>query len=196
MAELEEAAVAIGYDLPLQDMAQGRKNLRGSGTALWDANVRYYDALRAERARDAATGNTESATELADEVIDALGWPIQKDSELYEQFCELINKANLAALTIASQHNAGNIEAESDSKLVQRVRNRQAVQAPQGESLMDLYEQYSAQRLVEQKKSSDGVEQDRKKVRQFSEFVGETQRPDTISRADVLRYRTRTLTRG
>jgi integrase len=188
--ELEEAAVAVGHDLPLEDMAAGRKTLRQAGSSLWDANVRYYDALRAQRARHAATGNVQAVEEMADEAIEALGWDIPKQGDLYGQFCDLIAKANLAALNLASRHNAGEIEAETESKLVLRVRSRQAGEASTGERLMDLYEQYAKQRRAEGRKSSDGVEQDRKKLHQFAQFIGEARRPDTIERTDILRYRT------
>ena len=190
LAELEEAAVAIGHDLPLEEMADGRKSLRRVGPSLWNANVRFYELLRAERARDAATGNVEAVAEMADEAIETLGWNIPKGSKQYEQLCEDIIKANLAALSVATRHNAGEIEAETDSKLVQRVRQRHAHAAATGERLMDFYEQYANQRRAEKKKSADGIEQDRKKVRQFAQFVGDTRRVGSIERGEVLRYRT------
>ena len=102
LVELEEAAVAIGHDLPLEEMAEGRKSLRGVGPSLWAANVRYYELLRAERARDAATGNVEAVAEMADEAIETIGWNIPKNSKQYEQLCEEITKANLAALSVAT----------------------------------------------------------------------------------------------
>lgn len=186
-ADLMEAAVIMGHDIPLQEMREGRQTLKRAHPSIWRANVRYYEMLRDERARDAATGNTDAAEALADEAIDALGWQgqVPKGSSLYEQFCELITKANLAALNTAMRHNAGDLEAETDSKLVREVRERQAVTAKAGETILELFERYASQRAAEKRKRADTINQDRKVIEGFAEFVGSRRKASTITDLEV-----------
>lgn len=189
LADLKEAAVVAGHDMALREMDEGRQTLKRADASIWRANVRYYEMMREERARDAATGNTEAAEELADEVIETMGWPIPKGSPLYDQFCDMLTKTSLAALNVATRRNAGDVEAESDSKLVREVRERQAITAQAGETLIELFELWGAEKLAKGSKRTDTVNQDRKVIEQFAAFVGANRAVESITPLEVAEYR-------
>ena len=185
LAMLEELAVIVGHDNALEEMGEGRRTLRRAAPAIWDANVRWYEAERKERARDVATGNTGAAEELADLALGALGLKLPKGNPLYDQFCQLLNQENFAALTLATRHNAGDIHAVTESRLAKRVQEERAKQAEPGETLIELFERYAAQRLAEKRKRPDTIKQDRKVIASFAGFVGEGRKVCTITGDDV-----------
>jgi integrase len=186
--ELEQAAVTIGYDFELDEMDQGRRRLRHASPSFWQMNVGFYRQLLADRSRDVATGNTKAAEELADDALDILGWGFPKGSELYEQFCELVAQANLAALKVSDQRNSGNVDAEPDSKLVQRVKQREASAAPDGQTMMELFDRYAEWLRREDEGGIVSLDEKRRIVELFSEFVGGDRDIRSISPQDAVAF--------
>lgn len=184
-AELEEAAVTVGFDFELADMDQGRANMRNASVDLWSRNAAFYRSLMLERARDVATGNTAAVQHLADDALETLGWAVPKGSDQYEQFCRLVAQTNLASLKLSIQRNEGDVDADTDNKLVRKVRERKAQSAAAGESILDHFERYAAQRLAEKRKRPDTIDQDRKVIKGFADFVGIDRSVATITGDDV-----------
>lgn len=68
-SEIEEAAVVVGYDWNLQEMEEGRTNMRGASSALWKAHSAYENARLEQHAQAAATGDTDGVSDLADQML-------------------------------------------------------------------------------------------------------------------------------
>ena len=183
--ELEEAAVTVGYDFELQEMDEGRRNLRNASSDFFDRNASLYRQLSKDRARHAATGNITEMEHMAEDAIEALGWHLPKGTDRYDHFCRLIGQANLAAFLVSNQRNDGIVEADTDDKLVQRVRQRKDAQAPSGMKLIDLFERYADQQLATKKKRIDTINQDRKVLEGFARFLGEGRGVSSITSDDV-----------
>ena len=186
--DLEEAATIVGYDWELEGMDKGRRAMRGMSLAMWAAHTRFEQSRLAEQAQRAATGDSAAVATLADDIVDALRWALPKDSEGYSKLCELLNDASLAARKVSRRRHAGEVDADTDSKLVQRVRQRENETAPGGQTIIELFDRYAAQRLREGK-PPDSVQQERIVVEQFADFAGNERRLGSITRDDVRDWR-------
>ena len=187
--ELEDAAVLVGYDLEREGIDADRKLLRGSGDVIWLGFVEYQRHQLDRQQQATATEDHEGVRDLADEAIAACGFDLPAGSARYDQFCDYLNTTRLAALKIGVRHIQGDIEAETDSRLVNRVRERAVATAKTGESLMDLFGRWSADCLAKREKGADTVNQDRKVLKQFAGFVGEDRAINSIRPIEVAEYR-------
>ena len=73
--------------------------------------------------------------------------------------------------------------------MVQAGLKAQAEAAAPGESIIELFERYAAQRLAEGRKREDTINQDRKVVEQFAAFVGAGRSVRSIRPAEVRDWR-------
>lgn len=189
LAELEEAAVRYGHDLTLSYEDARREGKRGEGRSGWQ---RYLDRMAInlhEQERFTATSDDALVRGLADAAIDELGFDVSSDSELFARFCDLLNKARLAALEVSAGRAKGRLEAEADSRLVREVRQREAAKAKRGETISELFERWAAERLAKGEKRADTVNQDRKVIEQFAAFVGKDRCIRSITPIEVAEYR-------
>lgn len=95
-AELEEAAVVLGYELPREAAEAGRRTLRGKGPNMYRAHLNWTIAELEDQVRAAATGDLEPMRSLADEAVEVLGFDLPPNSEGYAKLCELLNAARVA----------------------------------------------------------------------------------------------------
>lgn len=186
-AELEHAAVILGYELPREEAEAGRKTLRGPN--MYRGHVQWTKAELEEQIRAAATGDFEPVRYLADAAVEALDLDLAPDSEGYAKLCDLLNKARLADLQEQHRRNLGAVEAVTDSPLVRRVQEREAAKAKAGETLLELFERWGVEMLAKGEKRADTVNQDRKVVEQFAAFVGADRDVRSITPQEVFDYR-------
>ncbi|MDQ0250817.1 integrase [Sphingomonas kyeonggiensis] len=186
-AELEHAAVVLGYELPRADAEAGRRTLRGPN--MYRGHVAWTRGELEAQTLAANTGDHAPVRDLADAAIDALGFDIAPESEGYAKLCDLLNTARLAGLREQHQRNLGDVEAETDSKLVQRVREREAAKAKDGETIAELFDAWGTEMLAKGEKRADTINQDRKVLAQFAAFVGADRDVRSITPADVADYR-------
>lgn len=188
-AELEEVAVLLGYEFPREAVEAGRRTLRGKGRNIYRAHVNWTLGELEEQVRASSTGDPEPVRSLADQAVEVLGYDLPRDSEGYAKLCELLNAARLAGLREQHRRNTGDVEAEADSKLIRRVRERQAAKAARGETLLEMFEAWGAEMLAKGEKRADTVDQDRKVIEQFARFVGGDRAIDSIAPVEVAEYR-------
>lgn len=186
--ELEEAAVVIAHDLERESADDGRKTLRGKGPIMWQAHVKYVQSELEIQAQHTATGDFSLVRDLADEAIEALEFDLPRDGVGYTKLCELLNIARLSGLQVSNQRNLGNVEADTDSKLVHKVRTYDAVCAKPGETIMELFEAYANERVAAKTKRLAGVAQDRMVVNLLAEFVGFDRSPASIDYEDAKAF--------
>jgi integrase len=142
--------------------------------------------LRLISSRD--TGALQLWERVADRCIQESDWHLPKGSEGYQAFVSMIADAGIDALRVGIAKREG-IEGEPTSKVVQAGLKAQAEAAAPGESIIELFERYAAQRLAEGRKRKDTINQDRKVVEQFAAFVGAGRSVGSIRPPEVRNWR-------
>lgn len=122
---------------------------------------------------------------VADRIIKTCGLPFAKGSEAYGSLVSAVADNTIDAYSVHNRQSAGDIDAEPKTKVVRDALEAEAKTAPSGEKLIDLFERYAAQRLAEKRKRPDTINQDRKVIESFAEFVGDTRKVTTINGDDV-----------
>jgi integrase len=115
----------------------------------------------------------------ADRIIARSNVPIEKGTEQYRKFVEAIADSSIDALSVFTRRSAGEIDAEPRSKTVRRALELERNTAPAGEKLLERFEQFAKGRLGEGKRA-DTINQDRKVVESFADFIGRDRKIDTI----------------
>jgi integrase len=187
--ELEALAVEIGFDLSFEQAERRRREPGGFARHI-NRTKRALDDFTAL----AAVGDKSLVMAMADMAIEGLGLDMEPGSDVYEKLLEDLNVTMLAAKRLNYDRARGNIEADTDSSFVRRVRSREqarnATKAKPGETIMELFERWAADRLAKGEKRADTVNQDRKAMRQFVEFVGIDRAVDSIVAIEIADYRT------
>jgi integrase len=121
---------------------------------------------------------------VADRMIANGYLPIIKGTDEYSKFVEGIADSVIDAYSVHNRKSAGEIDAEPQSKIVRRSLELEANTAPVGEKLLDLFEKYAAGRLGEGKRA-DTINQDRKVIESFADFIGRNCKVAAITGVDV-----------
>ncbi|MEW9854101.1 tyrosine-type recombinase/integrase [Novosphingobium sp. M1R2S20] len=187
--ELDEAAVVLGYELPLTDADAGRRTLAGKGRHMYQAHVNYVRSDLEEQIRATATGDDALVRDLAAEAMAAFGVELDRTSDSYRELVDRLNGARLANLKAQHARNMGELDVVVASPVVERVRQRERDKAKPGETLLELFDKYADHRLAEDGKRSDTLAQDRKIIEQFAGFVGPDRSIQSIKPEHVREYR-------
>lgn len=181
-------AVRIGYDDMLNAMEQRRRD--------WPADDAGYAARLTEReaalrryARKLQDGDTATWEALADRAIASRDLPIAKGSDAYTGFVQAIAEGTIDAIAVFTRRASGELDAAPRSPIVREAKAKQAAKAKLGETLLELFEQWSEEALAKGSKRLDTVNQDRKVVQRFAAFVGPDRAIDAITPQDVCDYR-------
>lgn len=188
LPDLATLVVTRTYAPTLAKLEASRRNVPDDDAAYSDHLEKRAAELR-KLTRWRADGMHSEWEAVADRMIEKNNLPIEKGSEEYAKFVEAIGDNLIDAYSVFTRRSAGDLEAEPRSETVRQVLNQTANPAPPGETLMELFERYGAQRMAEKRKRLDGVNQDRKKLSLFLEFVGEKRSPASIEQRDVLNFR-------
>lgn len=188
-AELEDAAVAIGHEVQLEDAEARRRSLSSFGEWGYDLAAELAVLEHQAQARANARGNLSHVEHLADEVIEAMNFRVPKGGTEYRFLCEAISRVRFSATTLELERAKGDLEAESSSRLVAKVLERRSNDAAHGESLIDLFERWADDCLRSGRKREDTVVQDRKIIDKFSDFVGRKRAIESITPRDVADFR-------
>lgn len=187
--ELDEAAVVLGYELPLTAADAGRRTLAGKGRNMYSAHVAFVRMELEEQVQAAATGDDALVRNLAEEAMEALGVELDRESDAYRKLVDRLNASRLANLQAQHRRNIGDLEAVGDSPVIARVRQRDRDKAKPGETLLELFDRYAEQRFAEGRKRNDTLRQDRKVIEQFAAFVGADRAIASIKPEHVREYR-------
>lgn len=187
--ELEDAAVAIGHEIQLEDSGARRRSLLSLGEWGYDVATDLAGEEHRSQARANARGDLSLVQGLADEVIEALNYSLPRGSADYKYLCDAIGRVRFAATSLELQRLQGDLEARSSSNLVSDVLERRSTRAAPGESIQELFELWAAEMLAKGEKRADTVNQDRKVINQFAAFVGSGRSIDSITAAEVEQYR-------
>jgi integrase len=192
MAEIEEAALLVGFEeasRKLEGLIESKAKL-GSGAfeAMRAAFAkRYTDACRKQLA-----GENGFWLDKARAMARRRGWSITEDSAEFSALVTSLAKCgtDLFRKAVATVEDPG-MEFVPSSH-TQGLYTRRKERAKQGEGLLDLYDLYAAQRLSEGKKRTDTLQQDRKAVEGFADFVGRDRSLRSITPEEVRGWRNAT----
>lgn len=107
----------------------------------------------------------------------------------FDKMVSLLERGGLDAYKLALSQIDGNERALTTSPSVQEALHRRAAAANNGEEILSLYDRYAVQRIAEGRKRKDTLDQDRKIVELFSEFVGRARRLDSVGESEVREWR-------
>ncbi|MBB3065988.1 integrase [Limibacillus halophilus] len=164
-----------------------RQQNRGSESLL-ERNKLFRDPEMAALRKHLAEGETALVEWAADEIIKRNKFLISKESRGYEQLCHLIAKAKIEALRLAKERDQGIFEGSPNPEMVAQPSKEETGQsAPPGRSLANLFELYAREKAETIK--ADTLDQNRKAVALFFEFVGRSSGADTLTRKNVAAWK-------
>jgi integrase len=188
LPDLPTLAVTRTYAPTLAKLEASRRTVPDDDAACSEHLEKRAAELR-KLTRWRADGRHDAWEAVADRMIEKNKLPIEKGSEEYTKLVETIADSLIDAYSVFNRRSAGDLEAEPRTETVRQVLDRTAKPAEAGETVMELFERYGAQRIAEKRKRLDGVNQDRKKLQLFMEFVGEGRSAASIEQRDVLNFR-------
>lgn len=192
-----EAQINAAKGQLLVDMATGKVKVTSDPLSIMNANIEVWAMKdRAAFARDSRTrradvlrkhlaiGETALIEWAADDFIARERLLIEKDSPAYRDLCQRLLRAAVEALRTAEERDQGDWTGSPKDKIVKPPLNvvSDRMAAP-GECIMELYDRFKRERAGAT--SADTWEQNRKIVKLFSEFVGETAHVSAITRKAV-----------
>jgi integrase len=138
----------------------------------------------AELKKHLATGETAPISWAADGVIERERLLIERGSPAYRDLCQRLQRAQIQALERAAERDVGKFDGVATDALVAppdlTMGNRFAVP---GESIMELYDRFKIEKAGSAR--PDTWDQNRKIVKLFAEFIGETSHVSAITRKAV-----------
>ena len=152
---------------------------------------KYLASLRTQLLRLIQTRHDEAKRhwkKVADREIAARNWQLEPESERYEEFLQMIAEAAIDALRVDIEQRSGAVGVPSSATVINGSKAK-AERHIEGESILELFEKYAAQRLKEGRKRLDTVNQDRKVIQLFSAFLGPERSLKSVSAAEVRDFR-------
>ncbi|MCP2209467.1 site-specific integrase [Bradyrhizobium diazoefficiens] len=142
----------------------------------------------AELKKHLATGETALIEWKADDVIQSERLLIAKGSPAYRDLCQRLQRVQIEVLQRAAERDAGNWSGVPSDPIVvpADLTHGKRIAAP-GETLMELYDKFKAERIGDAR--PDTWDQNRKIVKLFAEFVGEASHVSVITRKAVRNWK-------
>ena len=181
-------AVRVAYDGMLKALEERRRTWPRDDEA-YTARLLARDADLKRLTRRFQDGDLSQWESIADRSIASRALPITKDSAEYGAFVRAIAEASIDALNVFLRQAEGELGAEPRSQIVQETKAKEAATAKAGETLLDLFELWSAEALDKGEKRLDTIGQDRKIIQQFAAFVGHNRDIRSIMPLEVAEYR-------
>lgn len=188
--QMVTAATECAFDVIEGSMSRSKRRAEAmsDGAAYADylaaLQARILDLVRTQRA--AARPSFEG---IADKHIAAQNWILPKGSPPYETFVDMIAEAAIDALKVTHERDSGSLSAEPTSRVVRAAKEALSQNAKPGETIMDLFERWGDDMLSKGQKRPDTINQDRKVIQQFADFVGVGRAIESITPVEVAEYR-------
>lgn len=131
-----------------------------------------------------AVGETALVSWAADGVIERERLLIERGSPAYRDLCQRLQRAQIQALERAAERDVGKFDGVATDPLVTPPDPTMGSKfALPGESIMELYDRFKAEKAGSAR--ADTWDQNRKIVKLFAEFIGETSHVSAIRRKAV-----------
>jgi integrase len=177
-----EAGQVPWSDDPLVQLSASLELLVMRDAAKYDRESRAI--ILAEHKKHLAIGETALISVYADEVIHRERLLIERGSPAYRDLCQRLQRAQIQALERAAERDAGNWAGTPSDPIVAppdlTMGNKFALP---GQSIMELYDRFKAEKIGTAR--ADTWDQNRKIVKLFVEFIGETSHHSAVTRRAV-----------
>lgn len=181
-------AVQVGYDDMLSRLEEARKAWPADDTE-YASRIRKREGDLRRWTRRLQDGDLAQWEAMADRMIASRGLSLTKGTAAYDDYVRDLAVISIDAVSTFLRRAEGELEAGPRSSVVQDAKARSSAQAKPGETLLELFEKWAAERVAKKKKRPDTVTQDRKKIMQFAAFVGTNRAVDSVTAAEVFAYR-------
>ncbi|WP_189676867.1 site-specific integrase [Sphingomonas glacialis] len=187
-AEIEQAAVAIGFELA-SVKASALIAAKAKSESSYDALYAKFDEWHRKSIRDLNAGNSSYWAERIRQLYRRRGWPLDETSIEFALFVRTMAHAGIDTFAQAKAKMDGTANAFEPSPIVRDTIAAKQSRAKDGETVLDLFERYAATRLAEGRKRTDTINQDRKVISLFSSFVGSQRSLRSILPSEVRDWR-------
>ncbi len=187
--ELEEVALKVGYEEAgrrLSDLIRSKARL---GEAAFRALApeferRHSNALRSFHADDHSYWQA-----VARRAASKRGWSLPEDGFEFSRFVEILAKCGIDLFASAQAKIAGREDEYRPSAYVRDAVERREKRSNKGEQMLELFDKYTTQRLLEGRKKADTLKQDRKVIELLSEYVGTERSLKSLQKTELREWR-------
>ena len=179
-AERRAVLIEAGNSTPAFDRLLDVAVLQGAADVMQNNRTSQMGELK----KHLATNEIGLIEPLADEIIKRERFSVKKGSAEYRELCHRLQRAQLEALQRAAEIDQGKFDGKPTDELIAPPSGgvEVAIAAP-GEGIMELYDQYCLENPGGI--TADTLTSNRKLVKLFAEFVGETSSITSITKAAV-----------
>jgi integrase len=185
-AGVDTRAVAFeaGFEKLLPRLEEARRRVPDGVNAYRQYTQKRDDELLdlVRRRRDGQLAVWEG---IADRTIANRALPLVKGTDEYDEFVIEIADAVIEAVSLDNRRNRGELHAEPRSQAIRDHLGGKGLKAAPGEKVMELFEKYAAQRLLEQRKRPASIDKDRKIITSLAEFVGVDRSLSSLAKGDI-----------
>lgn len=186
--ELQNAAFEAGFELLNRNLDSKRRASAAADPTTWAA-YREERRQRFQAWEQRFAGQQWGEWErVADRLIEIRRWEVARDGDQYRNFVRMIAEAFMDGLRAASARDAALPDPQPTSRTTRLAMERLSASGEHAETILDLLAHYRTRRLAEGLRE-DTVDQDRKVLELFAEFVGPTRPVAAISPIDVRDFR-------
>lgn len=186
-AELAAGATDAAYERVLPKLAALVASKELSNEAQYEA---FLESLDRQRLRLVRTRESLPLWQtVADRLVSRRGWHLPQGSASYQTLLGMIAEAGIEAMRVGREIHSGNLGTHPTSAVVTTGLKVKQATAAAGETLLELFDKYAAQRTAEKRKRPDTLVQDRKIIEQLAEFVGQDRSVRSLGRADIRDWR-------
>lgn len=148
----------------------------------------FRQRRESELRKHLATGETAPIQDVADDVIAREGLLITKGTSDYHDLCQMLQRAELEALTRAAERDAGQWSGRpADEAIAPPTPSATVPMAAPGETVMELYDRFAREKAGNA--TPDTWSQNRKIVGLFAEFVGVGAHISAVNRKAVRDFK-------
>lgn len=186
---LADIAVEVGYDRATSRvLGLVERKAKEGAVAFADLKAKF-DQRADESVRQRRAGDQSYWIERARKLVVDRGLSITDNDREFLALVDALAICGGDTFAYAKAFMEGSEHHFLPSPLVRAASDRKASRAVAGEGVSELYERYAAQRLAEGRQRPDTVNQGRKVIALFTEFVGLNRSLSSIQPADVREWR-------
>lgn len=181
-------AVRVAFDGMLSALENSRKAWPADDTEYATRlAARHGDRRRlTRRLHDGELGQWEA---MADRMIVEHGLSLEKGTSDYNDYVRDLATMTIDAVDTFLRRAEGELDATPRTAIVRDEKERAAAKAKSGESIMELFEKLAGEALELDLLRPDTVNQNRKVLQMFAEFVGVDRAIDSITPLEVCEFR-------
>jgi len=187
--ELDEAALSIGYERATNRAEALIRQKAKISSAVHDNLPYEFDKRHRDAVRARLSDDHDYWIDRARRIASERNWDIPEESDEFRRFSNNLGICGTDTFAYAKAFSEGKADNFKLSKFVLETKAKRHNRAEQGESILDLFDRYAALRLAEERKRTYTINQDRKIVELFVEYVGSGRSLNSINSHEVREWR-------